>query len=544
MAFEVRSSDLLARVGKLKTSLRSLDTPAFLPVVNPTRQPIRPSEMFEAFGCQGLTTNAYILKKRFEKDCLDKGVHDFLGFSGVVLTDSGAYQLLRYGRVDVEPLEIARFQEAIRSDMAVVLDVPTGWPVSRQHAEDTVDETIRRAAVTLEALQDRHALWVGPVQGGAYVDLVASAAEKMAKLSFDVYALGSPTAIMEAYDFETLVDMIAAAKVNLPAHKPLHLFGAGHPFMFSFAVALGCDLFDSASYALYARQDRYMTENGTIRVEDLQFLPCSCPVCVKLSASELCNQWKEERERTLARHNLHVCLAEMQRIKQAIVEGRLWELLELRARSHPALHRAFVKLTRYTEKMESNTPTVKRKGIFFFNTLSLRRPEVLSHHKRVMNSLAEPKDEAVLLLLPAPAVKPFHASEDFVKVRRILESLGARATGVDVCFYGGPFGLVPLEIDDVFPLSQYETTGDAKDEAQTVELLRRFLRKVSYRRVLLHPDPTEISRPHMNELKRKFSTRLTTENMDPWGPRALDDLKIALKETLVRRRGRRGATAL
>ena len=50
---------------------------------------------------------------------------------------------------------------------------------------------------------------------------------------------------MQQYRFETLVDMIMAAKLHLPPDKPLHLFGAGHPMMFAFAVALGCDMFDS-----------------------------------------------------------------------------------------------------------------------------------------------------------------------------------------------------------------------------------------------------------------------------------------------------------
>jgi 7-cyano-7-deazaguanine tRNA-ribosyltransferase len=58
---------------------------------------------------------------------------------------------------------------------------------------------------------------------------------------------------MEQYLFDILVDMIIAAKMNLPPERPLHLFGAGHPFMFALAVALGCDLFDSAAYAIYAR---------------------------------------------------------------------------------------------------------------------------------------------------------------------------------------------------------------------------------------------------------------------------------------------------
>ncbi|NIM45993.1 MAG: tRNA-guanine transglycosylase, partial [Nitrososphaeria archaeon] len=60
--------------------------------------------------------------------------------------------------------------------------------------------------------------------------------------------------------FDLLVDMILTSKMNLPPNRPLHLFGAGHPLMFSLAVAMGCDLFDSAAYSIYAKENRYMTE--------------------------------------------------------------------------------------------------------------------------------------------------------------------------------------------------------------------------------------------------------------------------------------------
>jgi 7-cyano-7-deazaguanine tRNA-ribosyltransferase len=41
------------------------------------------------------------------------------------------------------------------------------------------------------------------------------------------------------YEYDKVVDAIAAARQNMPADRPLHLFGAGHPMMFPFAVALG-----------------------------------------------------------------------------------------------------------------------------------------------------------------------------------------------------------------------------------------------------------------------------------------------------------------
>ena len=150
----------------------------------------------------------------------------------------------------------------IDTDIATILDIPTGWDVTKGYARYTVKETLKRAKALKKMVTRNDLLWVGPVQGGQYLDLVAKSAKEMGKLPFQVHALGSPTPVMEQYKFDVLVDMIITAKMNLPPDRPLHLFGAGHPFMFSLAVALGCDLFDSAAYALFARQDRYLTESG------------------------------------------------------------------------------------------------------------------------------------------------------------------------------------------------------------------------------------------------------------------------------------------
>ena len=106
----------------------------------------------------------------------------------------------------------------------------------------------------------------------------------MGKLPFQIHALGSPTEVMESYRYDVLADMILTAKKGLPVERPLHLFGAGHPAMFSLAVALGCDLFDSAAYALYARENRYMTENGTWRLEEMDYFPCCCPQMLRGNA--------------------------------------------------------------------------------------------------------------------------------------------------------------------------------------------------------------------------------------------------------------------
>src|SRR5208282_5515048 len=271
---------------------------------------------------------------------------------------------------------------------------------SKQHAKWTVDETLRRAKEAQQTITRRDILWVGPVQGGVHTDLVAYSAREMAKLDFEIHALGSPTTVMQQYQYEKLVEMIMAAKLNLPADRPLHLFGAGHPMMFALAIALGCDIFDSASYAIFARNGRYLTAHGTAKIADLEYFPCNCPSCHGRKPAEIKRLLLLERERFLAAHNLHVCLSELQTVKQALVEGRLWELVESRAHNHPALQRAFRNMLKYAEAIEHETPVRKFKGPFIISHDSLSRPEILRHQKRLIVNYTPPSKVKTAILFP------------------------------------------------------------------------------------------------------------------------------------------------
>jgi len=489
MSFEILERDLLARIGRFKTKSGIFETPALLPVINPNVQPISPKKISEELSCEALITNAYIVKKHFEQEAVDRGIHEFLDFKGVIMTDSGAYQILIYGeKVKLSNKEIIQFQERIDTDIATILDLPTGWQVSQQYAKHTVEETLKRAR-ELEKIKSRDDVaWVGPVQGGNHLSLVAQSARKMGKLPFEIHALGSPTPVMEQYLFDKLVQMIMTAKMNLPLERPLHLFGAGHPFMFSLAIALGCDLFDSAAYAIYAREDRYMTETGTARLRELEYLSCSCPACTKMSPEKAIALPKTERQAFLARHNLHACFSEINRIKQSIIDGRLWEHLRMRALGHPALLRAVKELAKYSRYLEENSPVIKRSGLFFFDSLDLSRPEILRHRTRLSERYSPPKTAKLLLLLPPTRAKPFHKSREHQEVRKeIQRKLGNKAPIVHVCTYAAPFGIVPAELDEVYPLSQNETTTPLDTETidYVAEQVATYITQKFYKNVVL-----------------------------------------------------------
>lgn len=534
MSFELRDRDLLGRIGRLETKGGLVETPAFMPVVNPVSQIIPPKRMREEFGCDIIITNSYLIKKHFEG--IDLEVHRLLDYDGVVTTDSGAYQILVYGEVDTSPEEIVEFQKRIGADIAVILDIPTGWGETRKKVEWTVEETLRRAEAALPLIKDDDTLWVGPVQGGIHLDLVERSARIIGSMPFQIHALGSPTEVMENYRFPVLVDMIMAAKRNLPPDRPFHLFGAGHPMMFSLAIALGCDLSDSAAYALYARAGRYLTPLGTKRLENMSYLPCSCPVCRRHDAKELKEMLKGERIRMLTEHNLHVSMAEVETVKQAIAEGTLWELLETRSRGHPALASALRRLYVYRDELEQGSPSYKGRGIFLFDSWSLARPAITRHVRRIRTQYRPPEAIKKLLLVPAPERRPFNRSQEYsVLVSAIEELLGSEAPSVHVCFYAAPFGVIPVELSETYPLSQFEIAEPLDRETLkfTAENVAIYVADSMYSEVfvfkgtdLLDALVEDNCREICEEHKKKLTVAVVPQ---PWEREGVERLTAVLK---------------
>ncbi|ARS89480.1 tRNA guanosine(15) transglycosylase TgtA [Natrarchaeobaculum aegyptiacum] len=383
--FEIRDTDAAGRIGELTVPRAgtTVETPALLPVINPNLDTISPRRLADEFGAEILITNSYIIHgtEDVRERALSEGLHEMLDFPGAIMTDSGSFQLSEYGEISVTTEEILEFQHAIGSDIGTPVDIPTPPDVSREQAEAELETTQERLELA-ETVETGDMLVTAPVQGSTYPDLREKAARHADATALDVFPVGAVVPLMNDYRYDDMVDAVAAAKRGLGGDAPVHLFGAGHPMMFALGVALGCDLFDSAAYALYARDDRYLTVRGTRHLEDLDYLPCSCPVCTEFSPDELRALDDQRRETELAAHNLHVTFEELRRIKQAIREGNLLELVDQRARAHPTMLDGYRTLLEYTDQLEADDPVSK--GSFFSTSHeSARRPEVARHHDRL-----------------------------------------------------------------------------------------------------------------------------------------------------------------
>jgi 7-cyano-7-deazaguanine tRNA-ribosyltransferase len=233
---------------------------------------------------------------------------------------------------------------------------------------------------------------------------------------------------MESYRYRDLVDVVMAAKRALSPASCVHLFGAGHPSMFALATAMGCDLFDSAAYALYAKDGRYLTAHGSYRIDELADLPCACSVCRSHTAEEL--RAAPDRERLLALHNLYVTLAEISRVRQAVVDGTLWELVDERCRSHPRLLDGYRALLAHAPALAEHDRVSKRR-FFYRGNESCARTEVL----RYQQGLARLRlGKNVLVVIDG---KPAEGYDD-------------------VLLFKPPFGPYPPELKETFPIGPCE----------------------------------------------------------------------------------------
>ncbi|ASJ09134.1 tRNA-guanine(15) transglycosylase [Thermococcus siculi] len=378
--FEIKARDAAGRIGKLTVNGKTIETPAIMPVVNPKQLTVTPKELME-MGFGMIITNSYIIYKTPElrERALSEGIHKLLDYDGIIEVDSGSFQLMRYGGVEVTNSEIVKFQHDIGVDIGTFLDIPTPPDVPREKAEEDLRITLERAK---EAEEIKEIAMNAAVQGSTYPDLRTYAAKKLSEMDFEIHPIGAVVPLMESYRYRDLVDVVIASKQGLRPDRPVHLFGAGHPMVFALAVAMGVDLFDSASYALYAKDDRYMTPEGTKRLEELDYFPCSCPVCSRYTPQELREMPKEERTRLLALHNLWVIREELNRVKQAIKEGTLWELVDERARGHPKMFAAYKRLLEYREYLEKNEPVTKASAFFKVSEESLRWPTAVRAKER------------------------------------------------------------------------------------------------------------------------------------------------------------------
>jgi 7-cyano-7-deazaguanine tRNA-ribosyltransferase len=485
--FEIRAKDGLARLGRFTTKHGTVKTPLLMPVVHPGKSVIRPQELVDHFGFQMVITNSYIIRShdRFKDVAVEKGVHELLDFKGPIMTDSGTFQMYFHSlpEKEIDPLEIVEFQKSIGTDIGTILDVFSDPKVGKTKVEEDMKVSLERAKISVDKKGEM--MLAGTVQGGIYPDLRETSAKGLAILDFDVHPIGGVVPLMEQYRYSDMVRATLAAKKHLPPNRPVHLFGCGHPMLFAQAALLGCDFFDSASYAKFADGGRMMLTTGTVHLDQMHELPCECPVCSNTTAQELKGLEKSEQALQLMKHNLYISAAEMRRVRQAISDGKLFELAATRAQAHPTLLEAFGVMMGYSDMYVDSDPIGKTSSIFYTGPETINRPELVRFYQRSYE-LYPYRTTKTVIIIPDDANRPYSETAS-----TIISEVRKRKDEEVILLFLTPLGVVPWELEHVHPAQQgvFPVTIDEQTIETVQQRLNKFLDTISYEDIVWFERP-------------------------------------------------------
>ena len=477
-SYEIRDFDAGGKIGQFKIGDKILDTPNLFPVVSPFDNLIPPKRMYEHFKVQSIFTNAYILYKNRIKnpDIIHKGLHNHLDFPGIIATDSGGFQDYMYaGDIKIRPEEIELFQEQIGSDCPVILDIPVQTTDNYDIALDKVNITLERAKDNIKRRQRDDTAWFGPIHGSIYPDLLKKSALAMSEMEFGVYAIGGVVKTFIDYRFDLDVAIILEVRKWLRSDRPLHMFGLGLPAFFPLAVASGVDLFDSAAYILYAKDNRYFTLTGTKNLNDLNDLPCHCPICTSYTAAELRNLAKNEKITALAEHNLYHSCSEIRSIRNAIKEGTLWDLVEHRVHAHPKFVKALRQIKKNPDYFLNLLNMNKTRGQMILSDFSFYRPHFL-YFRNKMQNYHLPQSKSIIYFLPELDLPSYHnpSVKQWIKSIHKLENQDE----IQIILISNILGIIPIELANYYPASQHEGDLIPQEYTNIQEELTRGMMKI------------------------------------------------------------------
>ncbi len=353
MSFRVTSTDGAARAGVLQTAHGEVPTPAFMPVgTKATVKTLHPDEVRE-LGASILLGNTYHLHFRPGDELIAElgGLHEFMGWDGAILTDSGGYQvfslrdtILAAGDEGVTfrsvydgspatftPESVARIQANLGSDIAMCLDVCPPAGVPREELEDAVRRTTLWAQRQRKADRATGQLVFGITQGASHPELRRRSIEEITALDFDGYALGG---LSVGEPRGLTLDATAWAAPLLPEVKPRYFMGIGDAAGILEVIERGIDMFDCVLPTRTARTGSALTWEGRLNMRNARFArdsspldeDCPCPACARFSRAyirHLVNQHELLGIRLLTLHNLRFVLDVTAGARHAIANGLL-----------------------------------------------------------------------------------------------------------------------------------------------------------------------------------------------------------------------------
>ncbi|MCK4416355.1 MAG: DUF5591 domain-containing protein, partial [Thermoplasmatales archaeon] len=247
------------------------------------------------------------------------------------------------------------------------------------------------------------------------------------------------------------VNFIVELREKIGYQKMIYPPSIGDPTNLALLSYMGIDLFDSTSAIVAARNDILLFSNGKYNKNELQELPCNCPSCIKFKGKP-----SDMKFQDILNRNYYEILKEIKHIRNAISQGSLRGLVETRVKADPNLIAILRNLdTNHNNFLEKRTPIASNAKVLANSKESLLRPDIKRFQKRVIESYKKPDSAKILLLLPCSAKKPYSFSKSHKFFRDKLITSGNPFI-VHEMIVTSPMGLVPRELELVYPASSYD----------------------------------------------------------------------------------------
>jgi queuine tRNA-ribosyltransferase len=289
--FDLHATDpaSAARRGTFNTPHGPVQTPAFMPVGTLASVKGLDVERVRQTGAEMVLANTYHLALRPGERVVESlgGLHQFMGWTGPILTDSGGFQVFSLAQntkvteegavfrshldgnlFELTPERAVTIQEALGSDVAMVLDHVVALPNSPEAIADATARSVRWAARARDAHRRADQAQFGIVQGGLNPALRVECAEQLAKLDFPGYAVGGLSVGEPPAQMYAVLD---ATVPVMPSDRPRYLMGVGRPEDLLEAIARGIDLFDCVLPTRNGRNALAFTDAGPLRLRNKQY---------------------------------------------------------------------------------------------------------------------------------------------------------------------------------------------------------------------------------------------------------------------------------
>ena len=354
--FDLVAQDGRARAGIFHTPHGDIPTPIFAPVGTQASVKTLTQRHLKELDAKLILANTYHLYLRPGDELIAEmgGLHQFMGWDGPILTDSGGFQVFSLSdmrEVDEDgvtfkshidgsthrftPERSVQIQENLGSDIIMAFD-ECAEPYDRAYNERAMQRTHNWAECCKTAKTRGDQALFGIVQGGVFPDLRAQSAEVIAGLDFPGNAIGGLSVGETKQEMHAMIEVVNAV---LPEDKPRYLMGVGTPQDLVQCIQRGIDIFDCVLPTRLARHKAAMTDNGRLNLMNAQYArderpiseTCSCYTCQNASRAYIRHliQSQEMLSGTLLSiHNIHTLLELAGNLRQAIIDGRYSEFAD------------------------------------------------------------------------------------------------------------------------------------------------------------------------------------------------------------------------